>query len=376
MTNSSSEPTAPGVRHPIPSSIDSVTPEWLTGVLRDAGSLPRESRVQGRRVTQIGQGAGLMGEIFRVELDVEGDRGAMPPTVVVKLPATHEGSRAQGVALGMYEAEVRFYAELAPRTPSGLPVIYHSDIVPGTADFVIVMEDLCHLAMVDQVAGMTVGQAGAAVRVLADLHAAWWDKVKTPDLEWIPSMVADRIRMVDGLLAQVWPGVAAEFGDVLPPGGLELGEAFSHSYFALQQRFVTRPWTLAHQDYRVENLLFGDPAADEVVVIDWQGIGRGPGAYDVAYLLGGSLSVEDRRAHEDRLVRQYHERLTERGVEYSWGQVWDDYRYAHALGGLAVTLVAGATLDISTARGHALVVSMAQRHFAAALDHDCGRLMQ
>ena len=359
----------------IPRSIDAASADWLTAVLQDAGALPAGGRVSARRTTQIGQGVGLMGEIFRVELDYEGDRGDAPGSVVVKLPASHEGSRAQGIALGMYEAEVRFYAELAPRTPSGLPAIYHSTIVPGTADFVIVMEDLSRLSMVDQTAGMTVAQAAAAVRVLADIHAAWWGKVQTPELEWIPSMVADRIQMVDGLLGQIWPGFVAAFGDALPEGGVELGEAFSRSYFKLQEGFVSRPWTLAHQDYRVENMMFGDPATDEVVVIDWQGIGRGPGAYDVAYVLGGSLSVADRRAHERELVATYHARLTERGVDYSLEQVWDDYCYAQALGGLATTLVAGATLDVSTERGRALVTSMAERHFTAALDHDCMRLM-
>ena len=359
----------------IPASIDAVTPAWLTRVLHDAGALPAAGSVRGRNATQIGQGVGLMGEIFRVELEYGGDGGDAPASVVVKLPATAEANRAQGVALGMYEAEVRFYAELGPRTPSGLPTIYRSAIEPGTADFVIVMEDLGRLSLVDQATGMSVAQAGAAVRVLAEVHAAWWGKVETPELEWIPSMVHDRIRMVDGILPQVWPGFAAAFADALPEGGLELGEAFSRSYFKLQEGFVTRPWTLAHQDYRVENMLFGDPSADEVVVIDWQGLGRGPGAYDVAYVLGGSLPIEDRRTHERDLVAQYHRRLTSKGVDYDLDQVWDDYCYAQALGGLATTLFAGATLDLSNERGRALVASMAQRHFTAALDHDCLRLM-
>ena len=52
-------------------------------------------------------------------------------------------------------------------------------IVSGTADFVIVMEDLGRLELVDQAAGMSVDQAKAAARVLADIHAAWWDDVQT-----------------------------------------------------------------------------------------------------------------------------------------------------------------------------------------------------
>lgn len=360
----------------IPASIDAVSDGWLTDVLQTSGALPAGGTVTGHTATQIGQGVGLMGDIFRVTLTFGGDKGDAPDTVVVKLPSQFEANRAQGIGLGMYEAECRFYAELGPRTPSGLPKVFRSEIVSGTGDFVIVMEDLGRLTQVDQATGMSVPQAFAAVKVLAEIHAAWWGKVQTPELEWIPSMVHDRIRMVDGMLPQVWPGFAATFADALSPEAVTIGERFSRSYFSLQEGFVGRPWTLAHQDYRVENMLFGDPARDEVVVIDWQGIGRGPGAYDVAYVLGGSLPIEDRRAHERELVAAYHERLTSKGVDYPAAAAWDDYCYAHALGGLATTLFAGATLDLSNERGKALITSMAQRHFTAALDHDCGRLMK
>jgi hypothetical protein len=359
----------------IVSTIDAVTPEWLTGVLHEAGVLPSGSTVTARRPTQIGEGIGVMGEIHRVELDIAGDRGMTPATVVVKLPSQYEANRAQGVGLGMYEAEVRFYSELGPSTPSGLPTIYYSGIVSGTADFVIVMEDLGRLTLVDQSAGMTVDQAAAALRVLAEVHAAWWGKVQTPALDWIPTMNGPRIEMVDGALQQLWPVFVTLFGDVLPDGGAELGEKFSRNYLHLQHGFVNRPWTLAHQDYRVENMMFGDPARDEVVIIDWQGIGRGPGGYDVAYVLGGSLPTEDRRANERELVGEYHSRLVAGGVDYSFDSAWNDYRYAHVLGGLATSVFVGAGLDLSNDRGKALVTAMSQRHFTAALDHDCGRLI-
>ena len=50
----------------------------------------------------------------------------------------------------MFEAEVRFYNQLGPMVNVGLPKIYHADIVEGTADFIIVMEDLSDLRMVTQ----------------------------------------------------------------------------------------------------------------------------------------------------------------------------------------------------------------------------------
>ncbi len=364
-------------RHAIPATIDDVTTEWLEVVLGSAGVIPAGSHLGDIDISRIGE-EGLMGEIYRVGLvPVSGsDTGVAPASVVVKLPSRHDGSRAQGIALGMYEAEVRFYNELGPSTPTGLPALHFAAIEPGTADFVIVMEDLGHLNLVDQLTGMTTEQAAAALRILADIHSAWWDRVRVPELEWIPTMSGDRVSYVDQLLPQLWPVASAVIAEALPPGGLELGELFSHSYLKLQKSFSSRPWTLAHQDYRSDNLLVGNAAADEVVVIDWQGIGRGPAAYDVSYLLGASLTVADRRTCERDLIADYHQRLTSHGVEYTIEQVWDDYCYAHGLGGLAVTIVAAATLDTTSARSKALVNCMAERYFTAALDHHCDELMR
>src|SRR5690606_17604900 len=84
-----------------------------------------------------------------------------------------------------------------------------------------------------------------------------------------------------------------------------------------------RPWTVAHGDFRVDNLLFG---GDRVAVVDWQTVAHGPGLADLAYFLGASLPVEDRRAHERDLVAGYHQRLTAGGVDLDFDDCWAGYR--------------------------------------------------
>lgn len=357
----------------IPNGIGEVDAAWMTAALRDAGTIADTTSVSALEATQVGQGVGLMGEIFVAALTYEGDAGDAPASVVVKLPATAEANREQGIALGMYEAECRFYDEMVERTGEGLPVIHQSKIVSGTGDFVIVMEDLSYLDQVDQTVGMSLDQARAAVRSLAGVHAAWWDDVADDSsVGWIPSATGERIAMVDQMLPPIWEITQQGFADFIPAeGGKELGDAFSTNYLNLMAGLSARsPWTLCHQDYRVDNMLFGDPAKDEVVIIDWQGMGRGPGAYDVAYILGGSLPIDVRREHEESLVASYHERLVASGVAgYTLGQMWDDYRYAHLLGGLATSLFAAGTLDLSNERGVQLIGGMLKRHMTAALDH-------
>jgi hypothetical protein len=154
---------------------------------------------------------------------------------------------------------------------------------------------------------------------------------------------------------------------MLPEGGAELGQWMTTNYWECMVKFSQSPWTLLHQDFRVDNLMFDK---DEVAVIDWQSIGRGPAAYDLAYLLGGSVTVEARRENEEAWVRHYHSVLQDRGVEYSFDALWHDYRIAHLLGGPSKATLTGATFDLGNDRGVALIQSMAQRHFTACIDLD------
>lgn len=348
----------------IPKNINEASTSWLSEILG--------AEVISTQPTQIGQGVGLMGDIFRVELQYAQATIGLPNSVVVKLPSSFEENRTQGVDLGLFEAEVRFYNEMVQEASVGVPEVYLAEIKSGTADFVVVMEDLSHLEMVDQSTGMNVLQATSAVEILASIHAVWWNRVQVPEMDWIPTMVGPRIEFVDPLLAQIYPVFAQGFEQYLPEGGLEIYELFAGNYLKLTTALAARsPWTLAHQDYRVENLMFGPAGSGQVVVLDWQGIGRGPGAYDLAYILGGSLDTELRRQHEQQLVSAYFERLVEQGVkDYSYEQLWEDYAHAHLLGGIAVPLLTGGSMDLSNERGLQLIATMANRHTAAALDHN------
>jgi ecdysteroid kinase len=350
-------------RTSIPGTMSAIDSTWLSEVIGRP--------VVDFSVTQIGQGVGIMGDIYRVTL-THGQASSGPSSVVVKLPSSFEENRAQGVALGMFEAEVRFYNELAHQAPVGVPKVYLADIATGTADFVIVMEDLSAYALVAQESGMTAAQAHAAVRVLASIHATWWNNVQNPDLEWIPSMIGPRIELVDQILPGIFPAFAEGFAKYLPSGGLEIFETFTGNYMKINRVLAERsPWTLVHQDFRVENLLFGTDTDNTVMVLDWQGIGRGPGAYDLAYLLGGSMRETLRQSHEQDLVRTYHQSLQQYGVaDYSLEQCQDDYALAHLMGGLATPILLGGAMDLSNARGVTLVATMAARHARAAIDHD------
>ena len=354
----------------IPANPAAITASWMTQMFHLCGALPVTSSVASIVVEPLGAGVGVMGELARIRLSYAGDQGDAPATVIVKSPSPFEENRAQGVALGMYEAEIRFMRELDADTAVRTAHVFMADIVPGTAEFVVVMEDLGHLVMGDQVQGVTPEQARAAVLTMADLHAGWWGKVQSSAMEWVPSVVHARIEGLAQMWPALWAGFNAKFASSLPDGGDAAGDLIAANFWRVMNKIAEWPWTLLHQDYRVDNLFFDADNADEpVVVIDWQGIGRGPGIYDLCYFLGGSLTIDDRRSHETTLVRNYHERLVERGItNYSFEQLWHDYRFGH-LTSCSTAVLVGATFDLANERGIALVDALASRHFQAVLDH-------
>ena len=121
------------------------------------------------------------------------------------------------------------------------------------------------------------------------------------------------------------------------------------------------PFAVIHGDYRLDNLMFGDDA-DDVVAVDWQTLAVGPPTRDVAYFLGTSVQVDERREHERRLVAAYHAELVRRGVEgYDADQCFDDYRVGHLQGPFITTLGAAYATAVRTEAADRMFVAMATR---------------
>lgn len=110
-------------------------------------------------------------------------------------------------------------------------------------------------------------------------------------------------------------------------------------------------------------------------VIDFQTASKGGGIYDVGYLLSQSVNTEDRRAHEQELLRLYHDTLVAQGVtDYSLEQIAADYRVA-VLYSWVIPVFAVGSLDVSSERAMTLWTRVIERSQAAIIDHDCGDLL-
>ncbi|WP_293000819.1 phosphotransferase [Nevskia sp.] len=354
----------PAAGHPLIPGPEGLTPVWLTTVLRAVGKL-RTATVTSATTTPVGNG--MLGTNLRIKLGYDQPEAGAPASLVAKLQAAGETSRASGAALGLYERETRFYQVIAPRIGGPVPTTYFADVSADGATFCLLFEDLAPARGGDQLTGCSVADAEAAMDTAAAIHASVWGDAETLAQPWMA-----RAQMVGMYTAQLPPCVAAikpRFAALLEPGVPAILDAFAAvigPWFAQQ----TAPFTIAHHDYRLDNILFdARGGATPVAALDWQTLMAGPGVLDVAYFIGAGLLADDRRANEERLARRYHAALLARGIrDYDWDRCWHDYRLTAAHG--LIMAVVGAAITTPTERGDRMLSTMINRHARQMVDLD------
>lgn len=314
-------------------------------------------------------GTGQMSDSSRVAITYAPEAQAGPASVVVKTAARDQTSRATGVSLGVYEREVRFYRELAPRL--GGPLAHcHVALIDSGGSFTLVLEDLAPARQGDQIAGCDVAQARLALRALARLHAPVFADPELGATPWLNQPNP----LTQALLAQLWPAFLERYGERVTADHRRVCERFFESLdgWSADRR---PPLGLVHGDYRLDNMLFGeDGRGRELVVVDWQTVSWGPAMTDAAYFLGASLSPASRAANEHQLVREYHEALLEQGVGgFSWEECWREYRRASFLGILMT--VAPAMIVQRTERGDEMFLAALERYAQQIIDLEALELL-
>lgn len=356
-----------------PKTIEDISAPWMTEVLRGAGVL-RRATVRAVEVHAIGQGVGFLSGRARVTNHYDQAEDGAPATVVVKLPTDIKEGVAVAESTHAYEREIRFYREVAPRTPIRVPRMFATVLEPADNAFILVMEDLKGLTAGDQIVGMSRAQVLAAVRTIAPLHALWWTGDERQALPWVPSVEQQlaMLSLTPETIRTAWPPFLDTFGGSLPPGGRELGERIIRHLDGVLAAFVQGARTLVHFDYRADNLFLDDdltrPAP--IVVLDWQLMMWGLGAYDIARLAGGSIPPVERGGHHEEIVACWHQGLLAGGVTgYSREQAWHDYRLSAIMATLNPVLIYD-MFQTGGGRGTALGATMVERFFSDLME--CG----
>ena len=354
-----------------PSTIEEVTPEWLTQMLQNSGALP-EGQIKSFDSELIGQGVGILGLLYRVTLNYSADSSKAPETLVVKLPVQHEHTRHLTRTFMFYEKEVGFYRDISTSSPLGTPECFAAFHDSESDDFVLVLEDLTGGEVHSQIDGCPIPQAEYAVKALAEHHAAFWDSSRfSEDLAWVPrGWDPPMPQGVQQGVADAWPICQEMFGDRISDRIRKVCERFPAVTTELMQ-YPEAGTTLSHGDFRLDNLFFN---GSELTVIDWQICIRTRGAYDLGYFLSQSLTVEDRRAHEKSLIDLYQSTLALSGIDYSTDELMTDYRRA-VLFCICYPIQSAGGIELVNERAVQLVNDMFDRVSIAIEDLDADELM-
>lgn len=344
-----------------PETAADISPAWLTEILHEQGCLPQNSSVAAVESQLFG--TGKMGDNARFTLTYEGKPGSAPATLVGKFPAADATARAMAGAQGAYYNESSFYSEVAPRTRIKTPKIYFNTVNEARDSFVILMQDMAPAEVGDQFIGENRHHTELALKEAAQLAAAFYDQPEMGDLDYVMATARDDGGAFgEALLQEYWPQFLDRFGHSLNSDCRAFGDLYVQNHCHFVTRFAG-PRTLAHGDFRSENILFNETSA---TVVDWQTLGESSALTDAAYFIGGSLTLDNRRNWERELVEFYRVSLADAGVELATAACWEQYR-EYAMHALLITVL-GASFSEPGERSDRMFTTMIQRHLQQCVD--------
>lgn len=345
----------PPVFHP-----DHVTTHWMNTVFG------LDVELSDCRIEPIG--TGQVGANYRAFLTWNDDHG--PSTAVIKFASLDPQSRATGIQVGTYQREAEFYRHIAPKLGVAVPRLYYVDFIEGTADIVIVMEDLYPREQGDQLQGCSPDLAATALSEAAKLHHSFWGDETLFQFSWVSRRNAEQTAQTIALLDALQPAFVERYRDSLSPEAIEISERFVRNALNWFSK-IPEPLTLVHGDFRLDNLMFaptGSEITPPLVVVDWQTVTHSHGAHDVSYFVGSAFEPDVRRLYEHELVSHYFQELTKQEPipAISWDEIWLNYR-RYSWSGFIMAILASMIVG-QTDRGDEMFVAMANRHASQVVD--------
>jgi aminoglycoside phosphotransferase (APT) family kinase protein len=358
----------------VPRGPEEITSDWLTEALRYAGFV-KNGRVSSVSIAALGPGDGLIGRVFRLAPQYEGDTGGAPPSLIAKLPALPGPTLDLALRFRMYEREASFYRELAAKAGVPVPRLYHSACTED-GHCALLLEDMAPGVTGDLVEGCTLDQAARLVEHVAAMHAKWWNSRDLDKLGWLPlPNEAAALEIAADISGDAWKVFLDRYGEHMPERLVALGERLQNDRTVLD-RLSAPPRTLVHADLRINNLVFGDRGqSDLLAVLDWQSTVRARGPMDIARLFVNNLEPETRRRAEAELLPEYHRLLTGHGVEgYTYTECWRDYRLA-VINQFGQVVVLSSLLDVDSRQDEEVGPATGTRLLVALLDLELIGLM-
>jgi Phosphotransferase enzyme family len=345
-------------------NLSQLTPDWIGSLLQDNGFDAKVAAINAQPI-----GTGQVGATFRLSLTYARSSANAPATLVAKLPSNDPLSRATGKSHLTYIRESRFYQQFAGKKPMAIPDHLFIGFDEERHDFALIMRDLPNHKTGDQLSFPSQHECLLAMDAAASIHAAWWGDPMLDTLDWLNGTKAVPPPLdVEALYTIFWPGFCDRMGARVTPEARKVGEAYLGNVNAWAER-PSGVRCLTHNDFRPDNMMFNpDDPAKPIVIVDWQTVGVGSGAADIAYFAGTALDPVVRKAEETGLFARYRTSLHAHGVpESETGDLWNTYRrsaFAGFLMGVTASMVV-----VQTERGDSMFLAMCERAARMVLDH-------
>jgi hypothetical protein len=345
-------------------TLPDITSQWMTTLLQSRGYDVEVSDIKAEPI-----GTGQVGATYRFSMIYQGDQKGAPPTLVGKFPSHDPLSRETGKSHLTYLREAGFYGTFAGKKPLPVPDCHYIVFDDDSHDFALIMGDLPAHTPGNQLSVPSALEAQLAMVAAAAIHASWWGDPVLDTLPWLNGSQAALASLdVEALYTMFWPAFCDRYGTRVGPAMKQVGDAFvGHINEWLAMR--DGPRCLTHNDYRPDNMLFDLNDGDRpIVIVDWQTVGVGTGASDIAYYMGTALDPATRAAIERDLFALYVQKLITHGVpEKDTNALWSGYQHA-AFSGFMMGVTASIVVE-QTQRGDTMFLTMCERSAAMVLDH-------
>lgn len=280
----------------VPSGPASITPAWMTTALR-AGGL--DVTVSDLSTAVIEQRVGMTGAFIRCRLAYGAHRAGAPDSVIAKMLGAQRESVRHAQEMNLWEREIRFYREIAPRIGAPVPRCYFAASDPENGSHILLLEDLSDC---QQPGYASMAQAETVVRWLAGMHAHWRGRVEKA-FPWLETEAAFE-RLLRDRIEKSWPQYLKAAEGYVPARQIAMvGQSIERLGEGLTGTGLTP--TLLHYDFRIGNMMFRSD--DEVVVLDWQSPLVGQATSDLAWFIGDSIEPAQRGPMRELLIRLYRE---------------------------------------------------------------------
>ncbi|AII10913.1 aminoglycoside phosphotransferase family protein [Rhodococcus opacus] len=358
----------------VPSSAETLTPEWLTDLFC------RE--VPGAEVVGFDRVGGSDGtssrRALRIQYNRAGEDADLPTRVFTKSAKSLRSRLTLGPG-GKIDNEIGFYLSVRPKLDIEAPRAWYAAHHRPSGRALIVLDDVAaqrDADFYDPFHHVNREQAESMVRLMAGYHGPMWNNptLNRQEFPWLRSTFEYQTGLNQAIpFEQNSANGIARAASVIPDELLGRDQELWNAHMRAIEISSKETPTMLHWDMHIGNWY---AIGSEMGLSDW-GMVKGQWAGDVSYALSSALTVEDRRAWEEDLIKLYVAELANHGGPLlDFDKAWLAYRQQmlHAFYFWVYTIGAGALQpnmqpdDISLVNIERMASAVADLKSVAAVD--------